>query len=259
MTPVLSSETPQVQPVIEVSDLIYKYSGSETPAIKGLSFSVNRGEIFGLLGPNGAGKTTTLSLISTLLKIQKGKLVLSGVDVSRNSMEARRLIGFVPQELALYPTFSIKENLQFFGRLCGIRGKMLKTRVSECLEAVDLAERINSPVKELSSGMKRRVNIAAAMMHSPRILLLDEPAVGVDTQTRKLIFEELDRLRSTGMTMIYTTHYMEDAEQLCDRIIIIDHGKCIAEGRPKKLIGDRTECTNLEELFLMMTGKDIRE
>ena len=259
MTPAESSNTSQRQPVIEVNDLFYKYSASGTPALKGLSFTVNKGETFGLLGPNGAGKTTTISLISTLLKPQKGKLVLSGIDVSHNAREAQRLIGFVPQELALYPTFSVKENLQYFGRLCGLRGKVLKTRVFECLEAVDLEDRSSSYVKELSSGMKRRVNIAAALMHSPQILLLDEPTVGVDTQTRKLIFEKLDQLKKSGMTMIYTTHYMEDAEQLCDRIIIVDHGECIAEGTPESLIANRQECESLEDLFLSLTGMNIRE
>ena len=259
MTLAPSQEIPNGQPVIEINDLVYMYPGEDTPALKGISLSVNRGEIFGLLGPNGAGKTTTLSILSTLLKPENGNVILSGLDVSTHSGLVRRAIGFVPQEIALYPAFSIIENLKYFGRLCGLRGRILKDRVKECINTVDLENRNDSPVKHLSSGMKRRVNIAVALMNSPQVLLLDEPTVGVDTQTRKLIFEKLDHLRSSGMTMIYTTHYMEDAEQLCDRIIIIDNGECIAEGPPDKLIKDNQDCENLEDLFLSMTGKHIRD
>lgn len=259
MTPALPRKISGGQPVIEINDLVYMYSKALTPALKGVSFCVNKGEIFGLLGPNGAGKTTTLSILSTLLKPEKGKVILNGMDVSTHAGMVRRSIGFVPQEIALYPAFSIQENLKYFGRLCGLRGRILAGRVKECIEAVDLGNRYDSPVKHLSSGMKRRVNIAVALMNSPQILLLDEPTVGVDTQTRILIFEKLEQLKTAGMTIIYTTHYMEDAEQLCDRIIIVDNGECIAEGPPNRLIDDNPDCEDLEDLFLSMTGKHIRD
>ncbi|NLD37060.1 MAG: ABC transporter ATP-binding protein [Desulfatiglans sp.] len=259
MKPVLSQDIQHGQPVIEVNNLLYTYPGSSVPALKGISFNVEKGEVFGLLGPNGAGKTTTLSILSTLIQPQTSKVHLCGIDVSTHAKFVRRVIGFVPQEIALYPTFTIKENLIFFGRLCGLWGKMLRNRLAECLEAVDLVNRGDSLVKHISSGMKRRINIATALMNSPQVLLLDEPTVGVDTQTRKLIFEKLKRLKENGMTMIYTTHYMEDAEQLCDRIIIIDNGECIAEGPPGRLIAENPECKNLEDLFLSITGKQIRE
>jgi ABC-2 type transport system ATP-binding protein len=259
MKPVLSQDIQPGQPVIEVNNLVYTYPGSGVPALKGLSFTVQKGEVFGLLGPNGAGKTTTLSILSTLIQPQKSNVALCGMDVSTQAKYVRQEIGFVPQEIALYPTFTIKENLKYFGRLCGLQGKMLKNRLAECLEAVDLSNRGSSLVKHISSGMKRRVNIAAALMNSPQVLLLDEPTVGVDTQTRKLVFEKLKQLKRDGMTMIYTTHYMEDAEQLCDRIVIIDNGECIAEGPPCRLIEENPECENLEELFLSITGKHIRE
>ncbi len=245
--------------VLKVCDLIFKYPGSRVNALNGLSFEVNKGEVFGLLGPNGAGKTTALSIVSTLIKPQTGNVTLCNMDVSGQAAGVRRAIGFVPQEIALYPSFTIKENLKYFGRLCGLRGRMLRGRTAECLDTVDLADRGDILVKHTSSGMKRRANIAAALMHSPQILLLDEPTVGVDTQTRKLIFEKLRQLKAAGMTMIYTTHYMEDAEQLCDRIIIIDKGEVVAEGPPGKLIEDLPGCENLEDLFLSMTGKNIRD
>ncbi|MBN2419463.1 MAG: ABC transporter ATP-binding protein [Deltaproteobacteria bacterium] len=259
MNPDLPQEILHVQPVIEVKNLTFTYPGTENPALKDLSFTVKKGEVFGLLGPNGAGKTTTLSILSTLIQPHRDNVIVCGMDVSVRAGHVRRVIGFVPQEIALYPTFSIKENLKYFGRLCGLRGKMLQNRLVECLDAVDLANRGGLFVKHISSGMKRRVNIAAALMNAPQVLLLDEPTVGVDTQTRKLIFEKLKQLRAEGMTMIYTTHYMEDAEQLCDRIVIIDNGECIAEGPPRRLIEENPECNNLEDLFLSITGKHIRE
>jgi ABC-2 type transport system ATP-binding protein len=221
-------------PILNVQDLHKSYG--ETHAVRGVSFSVARGEIFGLLGPNGAGKTTTISMITGLFPPSSGRIEVDGLDMQRDTNAAKSKIGLVPQELALYPTLSARDNLDFFGGIYGLRGKKLRARVDEVLEMVGLADRANEAVKNYSGGMKRRVNIAAGLLHEPQILFLDEPTVGVDPQSRNAIFESVQALNRAGMTVIYTTHYMEEAQRLCHRVAIVDTGQIISLDTPTALI-----------------------
>jgi ABC-2 type transport system ATP-binding protein len=205
-------------------------------AVRGVSFSIARGEIFGLLGPNGAGKSTTISMLAGLVKPDGGQIIVDGMDIQDHLHEVKAQIGLVPQDLALYPTLSAWDNLAFFGQVYGLRGKNLSARVSRVLEMVQLADRAKEPVKNYSGGMKRRVNLAVGLLHQPEILFLDEPTVGVDPQSRNAIFESVEALNKAGLTVIYTTHYMEEAERLCQRVAIVDHGQVIALDTPANLI-----------------------
>ena len=223
--------------VIEARGLVKRYGSVE--AVGGLSFAIRRGEIFGFLGPNGAGKTTTISMLSCLLPPTAGTATVAGHDVVQASGEVKRRIGLVPQELALYPPLSARDNLVFYGRIYGLRGRDLRRRVAEVLDMVGLTDRAAGAVESYSGGMKRRLNIAAGLLHRPEILFLDEPTVGVDPQSRNAIFEHVEELNAAGMTILYTTHYMEEAERLCDRVAIIDEGRIVALDPPAKLIASR--------------------
>ncbi|MBD3221163.1 ATP-binding cassette domain-containing protein [bacterium] len=220
--------------MISVQDLVKKY-GSFV-AVDHLSFEVERGELFGLLGPNGAGKTTTISVLSTLLPADGGTVVVAGCDVGRDPGGVRRRIGMVPQEIALYEDLSARDNLRFWGQLYGLSGSSLHTRVDELLEAVELTEHGRQRVSRFSGGMKRRLNLAAGLMHGPEVLFLDEPTVGIDAQARSKILDLIRRLNDDGLTVLYTTHYLEEAEQLCDRIGVIDQGRLAALGDKDELI-----------------------
>jgi ABC-2 type transport system ATP-binding protein len=213
-------------PILEVDNLRKSYGA--TAALKGVSFQVAEGEIFGLLGPNGAGKTTLLSIVSCLLEASGGEARISGETVDLDKVELRRQIGIVPQELALYDELSGRENLVFFGRLYGLTGATLDQRVREVLVAVGLDDQAERRVATYSGGMKRRLNLGAAMVHQPRLLLMDEPTTGVDPQSRNHIFEEIRRLNRMGTTVVYTSHYMEEVQALCPRVGILDHGRLIA-------------------------------
>jgi len=239
--------------------LRFRYRKHLPEAVAGVDLKVPAGQIYGLLGPNGAGKTTTISLLSTLFKPQGGTLAVAGIDALRHPRKARAQIGLVPQEIALYPQLSARENLAYFGRLYSLSGKRLRERVELCLELVGLSEHADRRVETYSGGMKRRANLAAGIVHQPKVLFLDEPTVGIDAQSRSVLLENLRHLQEQGMTMIYTTHYMEEAEQLCPRLAIIDHGKIIAEGRPAELIAAEEGCRNLEDLFLRRTGRQLRD
>ena len=219
------------RPVIEIERLVKRYH--ERTVIQGLSLSIMEGEIFGLLGPNGAGKSTTISILAGLIMPDEGTVIISGFDSSRHVDSIRPLIGFVPQELALYPTLSAKDNLLFFGQIYGLRRDLLKERVAWALDLVRLGDRANDPVKTFSGGMQRRLNIAVGLIDKPNILFLDEPTVGVDPQSRNFIFEHVEHLKAGGMTILYTTHYMEEAERLCDRVAIVDEGKVLALDTPR--------------------------
>src|SRR3954464_6877651 len=197
-------------------------------AVDDVSFSVERGTLVGLLGPNGAGKTTTVSMIAGLVTPDKGEVLIEGARLSGDTDPKKRRIGLVPQDLALYDELTALANLRFFGALYGLTGAPLNRAIRTALELVGLDDRVNDRVSTYSGGMKRRLNLAAALLHDPSVLLLDEPTVGVDPQSRNAIFDNLETLKSRGKTLVYTTHYMEEAERLCDRIVIVDHGQVIA-------------------------------
>lgn len=220
--------------MLETEELKKVFKGKV--AVEGASLYLDKGEAVGLLGPNGAGKSTTISMISTLLKPTSGDVRLNGKSVIQNPSEMRRVLGIVPQEIALYPELTAYENLKFFGRIYGLSGKALEAAIQQSLELVGLAERQKEVVKTYSGGMKRRINIAAAMMHEPEIIIMDEPTVGIDPQSRSHILEMVRRLnREKGLTVLYTSHYMEEVERLCDRVYIMDHGKIIASGTKEEL------------------------
>jgi ABC-2 type transport system ATP-binding protein len=213
--------------MLEVRGLRKRYGN--TVAVDGISLRIGKGETIGLLGPNGAGKTTTGSIIAGLLRPDSGEVLIEGRALGGDTDPIKRKIGLVPQDLALFDELPARGNLSFFGALYGLEGEKLRSASNEALELVGLTERAKDKVKTFSGGMKRRLNLAAALLHDPEILLLDEPTVGVDPQSRNAIFDNLETLRKRGKTLLYTTHYMEEAERLCDRLIVIDHGKVIAD------------------------------
>jgi ABC-2 type transport system ATP-binding protein len=222
--------------ILEASGLVKKYG--DFVAVKDVSFTMQEGEVFGLLGPNGAGKSTTISMLTCLFPPTGGEMRVYGHDVVREAGEVKNLIGVVPQDVALYPNLSARDNLRFFGEMYGLKGRDLKDRIETVLSYVGMQERAKDPIKTYSGGMKRRINLAAGLIHSPKILFLDEPTVGVDPQSRNHIFESVERLnREQGMAILYTTHYMEEAERLCHRVAIIDRGQVIAMDTPRHLIG----------------------
>jgi ABC-2 type transport system ATP-binding protein len=219
---------------IEVKDL-HKSFG-ETQAVDGGSFNVEQGEIFSLLGPNGAGKTTTISMLSCLLRPDDGDAVVLGHSIRKDPMGVKSVLGVVPQEIALYEDLSARENLTFWGKMYGLRGAALKTRVNEVLEVIGLTDRAKEYIKKYSGGMKRRVNIGIALLHKPQVIYMDEPTVGIDPQSRRSILDSVLKLKNEGTTVLYTTHYMEEAQELSNHIAIMDHGKLIASGTHDELV-----------------------
>lgn len=219
-----------MQTLLTIHNLHKTYPGAAAPAVEGLDFSIHKGEIFSLLGPNGAGKTTTISMMSCLIEPDKGEIEIAGFSTSRQPLEVKRIIGVVPQEIALYPTLSARENLLFWGRMSGLGGSELHQRAEDMLHRVSLSDRANDRIETFSGGMKRRINIAVGLLHQPRLLFMDEPTVGIDPQSRRSILEMIKTLNDDGMTILYTTHYMEEAQELSDRIGIIDRGRLIALG-----------------------------
>ena len=220
-------------PLLQIDHLAKAYG--PVRAVQDISFSVRPGEIYGLLGPNGAGKTTTISMISGLLVPDGGSISIAGRPLAADPQAAKRLMGVVPQELALYEELSAAENLEFWGRLAGLDTKTARVRTAEILAALTLSDRARDPVKTFSGGMKRRVNLGCALLHRPKLILLDEPTVGIDPQARLNILEFVRSLRADGVGVLYTTHYLEEAESLCDRIGIVDHGRMHAEGTLREL------------------------
>lgn len=215
--------------MLEVIDLRKEFK--DLVAVNDVDMFLGRGESVGLVGPNGAGKSTTIAMISTLLKPTSGDVKLNGVSVLANPAPMRRVLGVVPQDVALYPELTAQENLEFFGSLYGLRGRALGEAVDDALELVGLSDRRRDVIKKYSGGMKRRINIAAALLHQPEFVIMDEPTVGIDPQSRNHILETVRTLnRERGLTVLYTSHYMEEVEQLCDRIYVMDHGKVIASG-----------------------------
>lgn len=247
------------QPILVADGLTKVYPEGNLTALADVNITIDKGEIFGLLGPNGAGKTTCISILSTILKPSAGQVTVGQIDALKNPRRVRKIIGLVPQDIALYARLSANENLAYFGRLHGLRGSKLKKRIRESLTMVGLADHAALRVGTFSGGMKRRLNLAAGILHRPQLLFLDEPTVGIDAQSRNLIMEQLVILKKSGTTMVYTTHYMEEAELICDRIAIVDQGQVIASGPPAELVSQTDRCKNLEDLFLKLTGRHLRD
>ena len=241
---------PIASSILECSGLRRRFG--DRVAVDGVSLRIKPGETYGLLGPNGAGKTTTIRMVCGLLAPDAGEVTVAGQPVhGARGLRGRELIGYVPQDVALYPDLSARENLRFFGRMYRMRGAALARRVDEVLELVDLAERGNERVESFSGGMRRRLNIGAGLLHRPTLLVLDEPTVGVDPQSRHAILQSVKEFGASGMAVLYTTHYMEEAERICDRVGIIDHGKLIAEGTHGELVAQVAE---RDRICLVATG-----
>ncbi len=238
-------------PILEVQNLVKKFG--DTAAVDDISFNIEDGEVFSLLGPNGAGKTTTISMLSCLLEPTSGDALVGGHSVKQAALEVKKIIGVVPQEIALYEELSARENLVFWGQMYGLGGKTLKARVTEVLEQIGLADRAKERIKTYSGGMKRRVNIGVGLLHKPMLLFMDEPTVGIDPQSRRSILDSVKDLNKAGMTVLYTTHYMEEAEELSHRVGIVDHGKLIAIGTQKEL----TQLVGENETLRLHTAEDI--
>jgi len=245
--------------MIQINQLSKKYKGAHNYAVNDLNLQINKGEIFGLLGPNGAGKTTLISMLSSLLKPTSGSFTIDGLDYKTKASELKQRIGIVPQEYALYPSLTAFENLKYFGSMYGLKGTTLVEDINAQLALLGLTEFAHKKVKTFSGGMKRRVNLIASMLHRPKILFLDEPTVGVDVQSRNVIIEHLRQLNTQGTTIIYTSHHLNEAEQLCHRIAIIDNGTIICKGKPEELIAVQKDATHLEDVFLALTGKALRD
>jgi ABC-2 type transport system ATP-binding protein len=236
-------------------------SFKDLKAVNGVSFSINKGEIFGLLGPNGAGKTTTIRMLSTVLEPDSGDIVIGGHSIKNEAEAIRSIIGVCPQELALYEDLSAYDNMVFFGRMAGLDGKKARDQAMKNLELMGLENRAKGKVAKFSGGMKRRINLAIALMGDPELLFLDEPTVGIDPQSRNNIFENIQGLQKRGLTVLYTTHYMEEADRLCNRIAIMDGGQIIALDTSynlKSQIGSPDKVT-LEDVFLKLTGRSLRD
>ncbi len=230
------------EPIIRIENVSKSYKGSDSPALNNISLSIPANEIFGLLGPNGAGKTTTIGILCGFLKKDSGAIQINGWSIDKQPNEIRKIIGLVPQDIALYETLTPVENLRFLGNMYGLKGVKLKGRINECLALMGLDKNKNRLIKTFSGGMKRRLNLMAGILHEPKILFLDEPTVGVDVQSRNVILEHLKQLNKNGTTIIYTSHYMEEAEQLCSSIAIIDLGEIIIQGKPSELVNN-ANCT----------------
>ena len=246
-------------PALRIQQLVKTYRGAGEPALAGLDITIEEGEFYGLLGPNGSGKTTTLSIACGLLRPDAGEVWVSGFAVPRGLKQVKRQIGLVPQEVALYNRLTLEENLRFFGAMHGLRGRELAQRMAECLRTTQLERFARRRVGTFSGGMKRRANVAVGILHRPRVLFLDEPTVGVDPQSRNLIFENLRALHRSGVTLLYTTHYMEEVQQLCSRVGIMDRGSILVEGTVPELIRQTPGSETLAEVFLARTGKQLRE
>ncbi len=242
---------------VVISNLRFSYPGSTKPIFSGLNLQIKKGERFGLFGPNGAGKTTLISLITGVLKPNSGEIKISGFNIT-SGIEAKKQFGFVPQELAFYPELTPVENLQFFGAWVNMDSQLVRSRTEEILGVLGLLPNKDQPARQFSGGMKRRLNLAIGVIHQPKLIFLDEPTTGVDVQTRHAIINYLLELNRSGTTLIYTSHLLKEAEELCEEIALIDEGNIMAKGRLSDLVTEHSE-HGLESLFLKLTGKAYRD
>lgn len=248
-----------MQPIIQINSLSKRYKDAEYFSLEDFSLTINEGEIYGLLGPNGAGKTTLISILCGLVKPTSGSFTIANLMYADNSLKIKKIIGVVPQEYALYGTMTARENLLYFGSMYGLKGKVLKEKVVECLDLLGLLKFADKRVETFSGGMKRRVNLIAGILHDPKVLFLDEPTVGVDVQSKNAIIDYLKKINQNGTTIVYTSHHLTEAQDFCREIAIVDKGKIFAQGTPEYLIKNTEEARNLEDVFISLTGKELRD
>ncbi len=245
--------------IVNIQSVTKQYQGSLRPAIQDLSLQIPTGSVFGLLGPNGAGKSTLVMMLCGLMNPGAGTIQVLGMNTRENGAAIRKRIGVATQEIALFPTLTATENLQYFGQMYGLRTSVINRKITDYLEVFGLADKAHKRVHTFSGGMKRRLNLVAALLHDPTLLILDEPTAGVDVQSRNILLEFLMTLRAKNSTIIYSSHFLEEAEKICTRMAIIDEGKLVTEGSVTEMIAANADCTTLESLFLKLTGKDIRD
>lgn len=248
-----------MQPIIEISNLSKIYKDAEMYSLNDFTLDINEGQIFGLLGPNGAGKTTLISILCGLVKPTSGNFTIDGLSYAKNANDIKKIIGVVPQEYALYPTLTARENLLYFGSMYGLKGNDLKEKVIDSLDFLGLLKFADKRIETFSGGMKRRVNLIAGILHDPKVLFLDEPTVGVDVQSKNAIIDYLKALNNNGTTIIYTSHHLAEAQDFCTDIAILDRGKIYAQGTPMGLIAATTNAKNLEDVFIALTGNELRD
>lgn len=245
--------------MIKTANLTKRYAGSEVFAVKDLSLSIDRSEIFGLLGPNGAGKTTLISMLCGMLKPTSGDLAIDGMNYRQHKRKIQQRIGVVPQEYALYPTLTAVENLTYFGSLYDLPRKELKGRIAEGLEQIGLDTFQHRPIETFSGGMKRRINLLSAILHKPAVLFLDEPTVGVDVQSKKAIMDLLQQLHAQGTTIVYTSHMLNEAQDFCTKVAVVDEGRIVLLGQPNELIAAHPSADSLEDVFVDVVGNQLRD
>lgn len=244
---------------VAIKDLYKQYKGAWSPALDRLSISAEQGKITGLLGPNGAGKSTTINILCGLVAPDQGTVTVLNMDAMRETAALRRQIGVVPQQIALFSNLTALENFFYIGRLYSLDEKQIRERAQHLLERLGLDKHADKRIARYSGGMKRRANIIASLLHQPAMLILDEPTAGVDVQSRAMILDFLEEYNKEGKTILYTSHLMEEAEQICDEVIIIDEGKFVISGAPKELIEQTQGCKRLEDVFLHYTGHSVRD
>jgi len=248
-----------LQPIIQISNLSKMYKDAEMYSLDNFTLDIKEGQIFGLLGPNGAGKTTLISILCGLVKPTSGSFTIDSLTYAKNANNIKKIIGVVPQEYALYPTLTARENLLYFGSMYGLKGADLKEKVINSLDFLGLLKFADKRIETFSGGMKRRVNLIAGILHHPKVLFLDEPTVGVDVHSKNVIIEYLKQLNKSGTTIIYTSHHLSEAQDFCTNIAIIDRGVIYAEGTPNDLIAATKEARNLEDVFISLTGNELRD
>lgn len=245
--------------VVQLENLSKTYHTTGKPAVSRLSLTIPEGAVFGLLGPNGAGKSTTVMILCGLTRPDAGNVTVLGIDVREHANDVRRKIGVAPQEIALFPTLTARENLVYFGKMYGLNGNQLSSRIDFFLQTFGLTEKAGKQVHTFSGGMKRRLNLIAALLHDPKLVILDEPTAGVDVQSRNMILAFLEEIRKAGTSIIYSSHLLEEAERICSHIGVIDEGRLITTGTRQAVMQQHPDCLNLEQLFLKLTGKNIRD
>jgi len=247
------------EPIITIRNLKKIYRGNNKAAVDNISLNISQGEVFGLLGPNGAGKSTIINILCGLIKPSGGQVCIHNYILGKNNFKIKELIGVVPQDIALYPSLTAKENLLIFGKIHKLGSALLKNRITYLLNIFGLEQHINKRISYFSGGMKRRMNLIAGLIHNPQILFLDEPTVGIDVQSKKVILDNLHEINKNGTTIIYTSHLMEEVQRVCTKLAFIDEGTIISEGTPSELITSKPNFTNLEDVYLFLTGKKLRD